>query len=321
MSDKSSSMELTSCPLCGSEASEVRYQVRNRHAESPRRFTFVECGECGLVYLNPRPGGDAMADYYPPTYDLYASSSSELSVPERWIVRYGLWKRCRPLVRHRSPGRILDIGCGKGHFLAAIRDMRWEPVGIDSNPDAVESARDDLQIEAYCRRFRDNEFAAAAFDAVTMWDSLEHLHEPREALLEVKRILKPGGLLLLRVPSLDSLDARLFGAFWAGLDPPRHLTVFSRETLVRLLTETGFTVERSWCMSGSHASFVLSLRSYLEQRGSNGVAGAVLKAFLRALSNPVGQVLSSPYFYFVDKLALGPEITTLCRKRERTNRQ
>ena len=145
-----------------------------------------------------------------------------------------------------------------------------------------------------------------------MWDTLEHLHDPRRTLLETHRILKSEGHLLLRGPAFNSLDARLFGPFWVGLDSPRHLIVFSQETLERLLTDTGFSIERLWCLSGSHASFVLSLRFLLESQ--NQAAG--LKHWLvRFMVSFPGRALSAPYFFLVDKLRLGPEITILARKR------
>jgi SAM-dependent methyltransferase len=195
-----------------------------------------------------------------------------------------------------------------------MRKHGWDPIGLDRDPRKTAFARDVLNIDARCLRFEDAEFDHEAFDAVTMWDSLEHLHHPLAALREIRRILKPGGHLLLRVPSLDSLDARLFGPYWAGLDPPRHLTVLSRKTLLRLLGEAGFAVERLWCMSGSHASFVISLR-FLSERGAyTGVLSGMGRALLRVVASPVGSVVSAPYFGLLDRLSLGPEITALATR-------
>jgi 2-polyprenyl-3-methyl-5-hydroxy-6-metoxy-1,4-benzoquinol methylase len=255
-----------------------------------------------------------MGAYYSATSCPCTSHPGGSSPIGKWLFRYGLRKRCRPLLKRQPPGRILDIGCGEGHFLAEMRKHGWEPIGLDRDPRKAAFARDVLTIEAHGRRFEDADFASEAFDAVTMWDSLEHLHHPRAALREIRRILKPEGYLLLRVPSLDSLDARLFGPYWAGLDPPRHLTVLSRKTLLRLLGEAGFTVERMWCMSGSHASFVISLR-YLSERGTHsGVLSGMLSVLLGVVSSPVGSVVGAPYFGLLDRLSLGPEITALARR-------
>jgi SAM-dependent methyltransferase len=215
----------------------------------------------------------------------------------------------------KSPGTILDVGCGTGHFLAAMRKYsNWELIGIDRDPQVIAFVRDALNVETYVGRIEESNFPDHTFDAVTMWDSLEHFHYPRRALLKIQRILKPTGILLLRVPSLDSLDARLFGRCWSGLDAPRHLTVFSQETLCRLLRETGFSIKRLWCMSGSHASFTISLHFSLENRNSATVLGDLLQ---RAIASPIVSVLSAPYFFILDKLLLGPEITVLAKKARR----
>jgi len=255
-----------------------------------------------------------MANYYPATRCPCTSHPGGSSLIDQWLFRYGLWKRCRPLLKRQPPGRILDIGCGEGHFLAEMGKHGWDPIGLDRNPRMAAFARDVLNIEAHSRRFEDADFASEAFDAVTMWDSLEHLHHPLAALREIRRILKPEGHLLLRVPSLDSLDARLFGPYWAGLDPPRHLAVLSRKTLLRLLGEAGFTVERLWCMSGSHASFVISLRFLSERDTHTGLLSGLLRVLLSVVSGPVGRVVSAPYFGLLDRLSLGPEITALARR-------
>lgn len=308
-------MEKVHCLLCGSEDFEVFFKLENQFTKQPEFFNLVQCNQCNLVYLNPRPVLSAMETYYTRNYGFYISLSEQSSLIHRWLVRYGLWKRCRPLLKNKPPGKILDIGCGRGSFLVEMRKHGWEPVGVEPNPYALAIARDVMKVEVYDGRFGEVEFPESAFDAITMWDCLEHIHNPSQALRDVLRILKPGGYLLLRVPSLDSLDANLFGPYWAGLDPPRHLVVFSRATLVRFLRKAGFKVERLWCLSGSHASFVLSLQSLLQQWEGAVVLRSVLRVLLATLSSPVGKILSWPYFFVIDKLTLGPEIAVLAKKR------
>jgi 2-polyprenyl-3-methyl-5-hydroxy-6-metoxy-1,4-benzoquinol methylase len=206
---------------------------------------------------------------------------------------------------------VLDVGCGTGEFLDAMRQYgHWDTLGLDVDERSIAYVREVLKIEAYVGRLGEIAFADDAFDAITMWDTLEHIHNPRAALAECWRILRPGGHLLIRVPSLDSLDARLFGPYWSGLDAPRHLTVFSRKTVKRLLSISGFHVQRLWCMSGSHASFVLSLRFLLKHRKRS----VGLQHLFRLLSNPFGSLVSAPLFFVIGKLTLGPEITVLASK-------
>lgn len=305
--------ERVNCPLCGANKSDRLYMLEDYHTKQPGTFTLVQCAECGLVYLNPRPTVETMSVYYPATYRPHIPLVLEhLPWSKRWLVQYGLWKRCRPLLESHSSGKILDVGCGTGHFLAAMKKHgNWETIGVDLNLDAVTFAKDVLKIEAYVGNIEDIKFPSHTFDAVTMWDVLEHLYDPRQTLLEIRRVLKAKGQLLLRIPSLDSLDARLFGIYWSGLDAPRHLMVFSPKTLRRLLAETGFSIKRMWCMSGSHASFVISLRFLLTHNKQARWSDDLL---LKILSSPLGHTISAPYFFLLDKFRLGPEITVLARK-------
>ena len=305
--------EWVHCPLCDSDTSDVLYTLGDYYTHRPGQFTLIRCRRCRLVYLSPRPTIDAMDAYYPSTYESGTPLVVEnLPWPRRWLVQYGMWKRCRPLLADQPAGRVLDVGCGTGHFVAAMERHGWEAAGIDRNPQAVTFAREALNAKVNVGKIEQSSFPDHTFDAVTMWDSLEHVHDPRGVLLEIHRILKPEGRLLLRVPSLDSLDAHLFGPYWAGLDAPRHLTVFSRETITRLLSEMGFGIQRLWCMSGSHASFVISLRFLLAHRKS---VGKLVRLLQSAIVSPPGAALSAPYFFIIDRLTLGPEMTVLAVKQ------
>lgn len=311
MNNRLLELESTNCPFCESDVADLFCEVRDYYLQNPGEFTFVRCRQCGLIYLNPRPTLSAMEMYYV-AYEGNDVSSKKSSLLKYGLAQYGLWKRCRPLIYLKSSGKVLDIGCGPGYFLAAMRRYsKWEGVGVDRSPEAIIFARDVLNLEVYLSRVERLEFPAETFDAVTLWDVLEHFHRPNEVLAEIQRVLKPSGYLLLRMPSVDSLDARLFGPFWAGLDAPRHLTLFSPQSLTHFLTQAGFTVKQTWCLSGSHASFVLSLRFLLACKGELFL---FTHWFQKFLASPLGALMSAPYFFMVDKLRLGPEITILAQK-------
>lgn len=305
-------LENTNCPFCEADVADLFHKVRDCYLRNPGEFAFVRCRQCGLNYLNPRPTLSAMELYYA-GYEGYDAPRKKSSLIKYWLTQYGLWKRCRQLVHLKTTGKVLDIGCGSGHFLAAIRRYtKWAGVGVDRSPKAIAFARDNLNLDVYVSQVERLEFPAQTFDAVTLWDVLEHLHQPQEVLSEIQRVLKPCGYLILRVPSADSLDARLFGPFWAGLDAPRHLTLFSSQSLTRFLSQAGFTVRRIWCLSGGHASFVLSLRFLLTCKNKPSPFIYLLQKFI---ASPLGTFMSAPYFFMVDKLRLGPEITILAQRR------
>lgn len=119
----------------------------------------------------------------------------------------------------------------------------WRAEGLDTSPEAVRAGRQAGLV------LREGTLPGAAvepasFDVVTMWQALEHVPSPKATLAAVHRALRPGGRLLVVCPRLDSLEARLFGAAWFGLELPRHLTHFTRATLARHLEAAGFDVER-----------------------------------------------------------------------------
>ena len=136
-------------------------------------------------------------------------------------------------------GRLLDFGCGGGAYLERMHRQGWDVTGLDVSAAAVECVRTRLGLRALLGTLPHPELKPATFDVVTMWHSLEHVHEPLEVLRAAHQLLAPGGKLLVATPNIDSLPFRWFGQAWYGLDLPRHLTHFSSRTLRRLLERAG----------------------------------------------------------------------------------
>jgi SAM-dependent methyltransferase len=116
-------------------------------------------------------------------------------------------------------GFLLDVGCGSGDWLVAMQARGWRVEGID-----------------FDQAYPDNQF-----DVITMHHVIEHLPDPIHTLKECLRILKPGGQLVLFTPNCISLSHRLFKASWRGLEPPRHIHIFSPSAMVSLLKQTGYS--------------------------------------------------------------------------------
>src|SRR5262249_37635696 len=112
--------------------------------------------------------------------------------------------------------------------------------GLDMSATTVCRVRAELGLRVLAGTLPHPELQPESFDVVTMWQSLEHVHQPREVLQEAFRLLVPGGKLVVAVPNIDSLAYRWFGADWFGLDLPRHLTRFTPMTLSLMLERTGF---------------------------------------------------------------------------------
>jgi SAM-dependent methyltransferase len=277
----------------------------------PGQFTLVRCARCSLHYLNPRPTMQELERYYPRDYDPFTTPlPDELPWPQRMSVRYGLRKRCRVVRRYKQGDRLLEIGCANGLFLDAMRrGGAWHVQGVEINEPAARYAQERLGLEVTIGTLAEARFADDQFDAVAMWDVLEHVHDPGDTLSEIRRVLHPEGVLVLRLPLLDSWDRRLFGRYWVGWDAPRHLTTFSLHTLGQLLKQTGFGIERAASISGSYAAFAISVRfwaqEYLPPRAHKG-----LRKMMESL--PV-RVAMAPFFRLMDRLALGTVVTVVAR--------
>jgi 2-polyprenyl-3-methyl-5-hydroxy-6-metoxy-1,4-benzoquinol methylase len=297
-------MEHTPCPLCGANAARPVHELADWLYGTEGRYRLVRCGACGLLYLNPRPARDAMPRHYPSEYAPFQCPGARAR--PRWQGPwrgYGLAKRCRAVMRLVPRGRLLDVGCASGAFLAAMRGTgAWDVVGLERDEGAATWARERHGITVYNADVDEATFDEGAFDAITLWDVLEHLRSPGDTLRRLRPWLRDGGWLVLRVPDGGSPWARLFGRYWAGLDAPRHLVTFDRRTLRRLLATCGYNVKAEWTLSGTHAMAVLSVNAWLRATGRR-------RGWVRLLDSPIAQAFTAPPLWLTDRLLGGALVT------------
>ncbi|MBI3030240.1 MAG: class I SAM-dependent methyltransferase, partial [Candidatus Rokubacteria bacterium] len=178
---------VTACNLCGG----TRWKTRE---ETPP-FRVAEC-DCGLVFVTPQPTRTTLAAAYDGAY--YEGWRAQARRRER------LWARRLVALEALAParGRLLDVGCGDGAFLRLARARGWDVAGTELSPYAVSAAKaDGLAVRE--GEVWDAGFAAAAFDAVTCWHVLEHTSDPRRVIEEIRRVLRPGGWLMLATPNIQ----------------------------------------------------------------------------------------------------------------------
>ncbi len=275
-------LNTTPCYLCGVKGRlEVLYRARDRHASAPAEFPVVRCGACGLGMTWPVgvPAAE-LTTFYPRGY---WGGEGETDPAE---LRRAQAERIEWLERFRRGGRILDVGCGAALFLRALDPARWERHGVEISEEGAAAARR-AGIPVVTGEIPDLE-GAARFDAVTFWDCLEHLSDPRAHLAAARRLLAVDGVLVLSLPNFASAQVARFGPHWFALDAPRHRFHFTLETLSRLLKESGFRVLDHTDVSEIHNahSYKESLKAELAARRGptlGRLAYLLYKPWVRAL--------------------------------------
>jgi SAM-dependent methyltransferase len=215
------------CLVCGGTAARPRF-VHNG-------YPVFHCPGCGLEFVAPTPSADELVEHYEHSYavslERYAAAdkrnASRLAELERWRPERGL---------------LLEIGAAYGHSLALARERGWEVTGVELSRAAAAYAREHFGLTVFDCDLTEARLTESSFDAVIMWHVLEHARNPKEQLLRVAALLKPGGVLGLRVPNITSFGARVTGEWWPWMCPPAHLWFFSSTTLPRLLGDCGFDV-------------------------------------------------------------------------------
>jgi 2-polyprenyl-3-methyl-5-hydroxy-6-metoxy-1,4-benzoquinol methylase len=239
--------EETDCLLCGAHRRSTLLEApEGLAAPSGLRAAVVRCEVCGLCYTCPRPTAAVMHRFYPDGYPPHEVRPADKTPQRRkgWRRRFGAILGSPYGPPCRRGGRLLDFGCGGGKFLEQMYAAGCQVVGVDMVDRVVERIREELGLHALARDLGSPELAPSSFDVITMRQSLEHVHDPLEVLRQARRLLVPGGKLMVWVPNLDSVAFRWFGSAWFGLDLPRHLTHFTPATLRRMVGEAGFQVER-----------------------------------------------------------------------------
>ncbi|MBF0557412.1 MAG: class I SAM-dependent methyltransferase [Nitrospirae bacterium] len=151
-------------------------------------------------------------------------------------------KRIKEIKRLRFPGSLLDIGCGAGFFLKLAADEGYNVSGVELSQWACEYARKTFALNVINGELKDAGFAPDTFDVITLWHIVEHVSDPVKFLMEVNRLLKKDGLLVVEVPNIRSVAAKLAGTNWELMAPKEHFFYFDLHTMSRLLQMTGFAV-------------------------------------------------------------------------------
>jgi SAM-dependent methyltransferase len=245
---------LSSCPACGSERFKAlptpgRWIGPEVFEPLRGRIGLVECRDCRLAFINPRPSPTRLSAFYAgSTYDCHdtAGSSSAGATADH------LLERIQPHLPAQAPRTVLDYGAGGGGFLLRMREHGWQTHGLEPGRRGFEACRAaGLDVVA-----DPAQLPSAHFGLVTFHHVFEHLREPEAVLDTVRRVLAPEGRLFIEVPNIRSLRARLalpalsartrvderYRAF------PIHLAYYDRRTLVQVLEQNGWQVDTTFTL-------------------------------------------------------------------------
>lgn len=285
--------EVSGCLLCDARGEQLYAGLRDRLFGADGVWNICQCPGCRLMWLNPRPLlgelGKIYATYFShqgevrrsklgwflekaklglyaavPGYRGLADGDGWRRLGRMLYLFPSLRKAARWGTMHLNgvrKGKLLDVGCGNGHFLFRMRGAGWEVLGVENDRVAVQQAADQYGIRVIPLTLQEAALPEASVDAVTLSHVIEHVHDPVGLLSECRRVLRPGGHVVVVTPNVECWGHRLFRDSWRGLEPPRHLYLFSRRTLQACAQKAGLVIDfiqssarRAWWMwAASHS--------------------------------------------------------------------
>lgn len=239
-----------SCPACGSPGQTLYDAVTDLLFGAWGTWRLRACSDdsCGTVWPDPSPSPAGLPAAYA-RYYTHDAGVTERAGPVAAAFRL-LW-RITGLAAERAalrrmtldgvrPGRLLDVGCGDGRRLADLESLGWSVEGQEVDAAAVDAARRAGR-RVHLGALEALQLSAGAYDAITMNHVIEHVHEPVALLAECRRLLAPGGRVVALTPNAASTGHRRYGLDWRGLEPPRHLQVFTPRALAAVAERAGFS--------------------------------------------------------------------------------
>ena len=267
-----------SCDICGAKGATLYPETQDLLFGVSGSYSYSQCSnpECELIWQNPmiipEEAGRAYENYYTHAEGKMKKKGLLLRriarVPAHlsdsiFLKLFGI-KKLRKKMRYMgllgtAPGHLLEIGCGRGEKLILFRDLGWQVTGQEIDPNAAKHASQQSGINVLCGDLPSLNLEGEKFDAIIMSHVIEHIFDIPGYLRECLRLLKPGGRLIITTPNGNSLGHKKFREFWRGLEPPRHLHIFSPKNMQLALQNADFDTTEIWSnAAGSRGVFEAS---------------------------------------------------------------
>ena len=288
------------CIVCGQPGLALYEGLTDYLSGTPGSWRMVRCADaaCAMLWLDPKPLAADLIKAYAGYYTHGRKRARDLS--RLWLsaVNSACKQVCRvaemgsALGRQRrelrtmylgsgSPGRLLEVGCGSGRFLNRMRKAGWAVEGIDFDPVAAARVEEKYGIPVAVGSLPELGYPEGAYDVVAMSQVIEHVPDPVALLQECRRVLRPGGRLVLSTPNASSVAHRVYGRHWRGLEPPRHQHVFTPAALSRCAGDCGFADARVFTLSAESAG-IYRAGDQLRAAQGDAAAGSATASVVRS---------------------------------------
>lgn len=243
------------CALCQSELKLITDNISDIRFGSKSYYGVALCPYCDFIQTVPIQGERQLTSLYEEYYNFRGEKNTYYTCTREWFQSSNLYRVWIALDGdisfhlRRGTGRLLDVGCNEGRGLKIYQQNGFKAEGLEINERAaVEAKKNGFKVHV---NFLNGYQPEEPYDIVVLSNVLEHSLDPKNMLIHVARILKPGGQVWISCPNFDSWQRSLFGRYWINWHVPFHIIHFTRDTLFKVLMQSGFKVQETQQVSPS----------------------------------------------------------------------
>jgi SAM-dependent methyltransferase len=231
---------ISNCPLCDSgEIIIVHNDIQDYLCHYSGNFQISECLECDHVFLSKRPVEKYIGKYYEQGYYTHSKPNQYIVFLKKILQYFHITSK--PSLDLFGNGKVLDVGCGNGSFLLPWIDKKWEVYGVDIDNKAINFARKNLpEGNFYTGDITSSHISSLTFSYINLSHVLEHIYDVNRFIAALLPVSNPDTTIQISVPRYNCLESRVFGKYWRGLEPPRHIHHFTIVSLIKLMEKNGY---------------------------------------------------------------------------------